>query len=136
MCTLMTAGFCSHLFSFTVILHTVLSLVLMFNVGPKSFKKQSDICQISVRYLSEFYQKTVRCKYVSEIYQKKIWKCIRNVSLMIFNICVRKQSMIYLENSQNSVSNIRYDRFLTDVYPTTPQMFHQININLSEIRQI
>ena len=57
--------------------------VLMINVGPKSFKKLSDICQKSVRKLSvakisqnsvrnvsEFCQKTVRCKFVSEISQK------------------------------------------------------------------
>ena len=54
--------------------------VLMFNVGPKSSKKQSDICQKSVRKLSvtkisqktvrnvsDISQKTVSCKYLSEL---------------------------------------------------------------------
>ena len=54
--------------------------VLIINVGPKSFIKQSDICQKYVRKLSvakiswnsvknvsEFCQKTVRCKIVSEV---------------------------------------------------------------------
>ena len=56
----------------------------MINVGPKSFKKLSDIYQKSVRKLSitkmcqktvinvsEFCQKTVKCKYLSEIYKKR-----------------------------------------------------------------
>ena len=55
-------------------------LVLMINVGPKSSKKQSDICQKSVRKLSvtkisqktvrnvsDISQKTVSCKYLSEL---------------------------------------------------------------------
>ena len=57
--------------------------VLRFNVGPKSPKKQSDICQNSVRKqsvvkmcqktvinVSDISQKTVRCKYLSDLYQK------------------------------------------------------------------
>ena len=60
------------------------NVVLLYNGGPESFKKLSDICQKSVRKLSvtkkcqktvinvsEFCQKTVRCKYLSEIYQKR-----------------------------------------------------------------
>ena len=55
-------------------------MVLSADVGPKSFKKLSDICQKSVKKLSvakisqnsvrnvsEFCQKTVRCKIVSEV---------------------------------------------------------------------
>ena len=58
--------------------------VLLFNVGPKTFRKQSYIYQKSVRKLSvaknsqktvrnvsDISQKTVRCKYVSELYQKR-----------------------------------------------------------------
>ena len=58
--------------------------VLVINVGTESCRKQSDICQKSVRKLSvakicqksvrnvsEFCQKTVRCKYLSELYQKR-----------------------------------------------------------------
>ena len=58
--------------------------VLLINVGTEMSKKQSDICQNSVRKLSvtkmcqktvinvsEFCQKTVRCKYLSELYQKR-----------------------------------------------------------------
>ena len=46
--------------------------VLMINVGPKISKKQSDICQKSVRKLSvtKFSQKTVR--NVSDISQKTV----------------------------------------------------------------
>ena len=56
----------------------------MFNVGPKSFKKQSDICQKyvrklsvakfsqnSVRNVSEFCPKTNRSKIVSKVSQKR-----------------------------------------------------------------
>ena len=58
--------------------------VLSKNVGPKMFINLSDICQNSVRKLSdtkmcwktvinvsEFCQKTVSCKCLSELYQKR-----------------------------------------------------------------
>ena len=61
-------------------------LVLRFNVGPKSYKKQSDICQNSIRKLSvtkmgqktfinvsEFCPENVRCKYLSKLIQNKFW---------------------------------------------------------------
>ena len=64
--------------------HNKKKQVLSADVGPKNFKKLSDICQKSVRKLSdvkmcqktvinvsEFGQKTIRCKYLSELYQKR-----------------------------------------------------------------
>ena len=61
----------------------------MINVGPKSFKKLSEIYQKTVRYKnqSENSKKCVRyqsenCQMqISVRYQsEKIWKCIRNAS--------------------------------------------------------
>ena len=62
----------------------IINRVLRFNVGPKSSKKLSDICQNSVRKLSftkncqnrvgnasNICQKTGRCKYLSELFQKR-----------------------------------------------------------------
>ena len=90
-------------------------LVLSADVGPKSFKKLSDICQKSVRKLSvikmcqktvinvsEFYQKTVRCKYLSELYQKRfgnalemcqiLWICQKTVSVSFGKLFVIRQN--------------------------------------------
>ena len=59
-------------------------VVLMYNVGPETFRnlsyicqnsvrKQSvtKLCQISVRIVSDDCQKSVSCKYLSELYQKR-----------------------------------------------------------------
>ena len=91
--------------------------VLRFNVGPKSSKKLSDICQNSVSKLSitknsqnrvgnasNICQKTVRYKYLSEIYKKRFGKASEMCQILLMSQktvtgLFGKQSDIY----QNSV---------------------------------
>ena len=92
-------------------------LVLLANVGPKSFRNLSYICQKyvrkqsvtkisqkTVRYVSYIGHKTVRCKYVSELYKKRFGNasemyhilimCHKTVSALfgkLFEICQKYQ---------------------------------------------
>ena len=70
--------------------------------------------QNSVRYLSELCQINVRNQSVVNICQNSIrkdleirQKCVR------FYKCVRKLSVLYLENCLKCVRNITFDTFLT-----------------------
>ena len=74
----------------------------MSDICPKSVRKLSvtKMCQKTVLKVSEFCQKTVRCKYLSEIYQKRFGNpsemgqilklCQKTVSTLVgklFEIC-------------------------------------------------
>ena len=87
-----------------------------FNVGHETFENLSDICQKSVRKLSvtKMCQNSVRklsdaniCQNSIRIYLETHQKCV------VFYTCVRKLSVLNLENCLKSVRIITFDTFLT-----------------------
>ena len=88
-------------------------LLEICQISVRNLSENSQL-QNSVRYLSELCQMTVRNQSVANICQNSIrkdleirQKCVR------FYKCVRKLSVIYLENCLKSVRNITSDTFLT-----------------------